>query len=89
MSKYNSKLKQGSKVKQGQVIGYIGQSGLATGPHLHYEFQVNGAHKNPMTVKFPQAEPVPPKERLAFAATAKQIVAMLDSRGTTQYARAN
>jgi murein DD-endopeptidase MepM/ murein hydrolase activator NlpD len=89
MSKYNSKLKQGSKVKQGQVIGYIGQSGLATGPHLHYEFQVNGAHKNPMTVKFPQAEPVPPKERLAFATTAKQIVAMLDSRGTTQYARAN
>ncbi len=89
MSKYNSKLKQGSRVKQGQVIGYIGQSGLATGPHLHYEFQVNGAHKNPMTVKFPQAEPVAPKERLAFAATAKQIVAMLDNHGSTQYAQAN
>jgi murein DD-endopeptidase MepM/ murein hydrolase activator NlpD len=55
MSKYARKVKVGSKVKQGQVIGYVGQSGLATGPHLHYEFRVNGTHRNPLTVKLPKS----------------------------------
>ena len=51
-------LRGGTRVKQGQVIGYVGQSGLATGPHLHYEFRVNGVHKNPLTVELPQAQPI-------------------------------
>lgn len=79
MSRYNKKLKNGSRVKQGQVIGYIGKSGLATGPHLHYEFRVNGSHRNPMTVKFPHASPVPKKERNSFNEVATLMTAQLDS----------
>lgn len=89
MSRYNKKLEQGSRVKQGQVIGYVGKSGLASGPHLHYEFRVNGTHKNPMTVKFPQASPVPKKERAAFLQVALQMQNQLETYSATQYARAN
>lgn len=58
MSNYKRGQKVGSSVKQGQVIGYVGRSGLATGPHLHYEFRVNGIHRNPLTVKLPHAKPI-------------------------------
>ncbi|MEM7294081.1 MAG: peptidoglycan DD-metalloendopeptidase family protein [Pseudomonadota bacterium] len=57
MSKYASKAKLGSRVKQGQIIGYIGSSGLATGPHLHYEFRADGVHRNPLSFKFPRCCP--------------------------------
>jgi murein DD-endopeptidase MepM/ murein hydrolase activator NlpD len=55
---YARGIRSGKKVKQGQIIGYVGSSGVATGPHLHYEFRVNGAHRNPLTVKLPEATPV-------------------------------
>lgn len=51
-------VKRGQSVKQGQVIGYVGATGLATAPHLHYEFLVNGVHRNPRTVPLPKAEPL-------------------------------
>jgi len=58
MSKYARGIRSGKRVKQGQVIGYIGSSGLASGPHLHYEFRVNGVHKNPVKVRLPHAKPI-------------------------------
>ncbi|GAA0859696.1 OapA family protein [Aliiglaciecola litoralis] len=72
-------VKTGQSVKQGQVIGYVGATGLAAGPHLHYEFLVNGVHRNPRTVSLPKAEPIAKKDAAAFAKIASTRVQQLNN----------
>lgn len=86
LSNYARGLTAGSRVRQGQVIGYVGQTGLATGPHLHYEFRVNGVHRNPLTVKFPDAAPLPQKHLTAFNQFAAPLMAELEGFKSSQIA---
>lgn len=77
LNSYARGLKHGSRVQQGQIVGYIGSTGLATGPHLHYEFLVNGVHRNPLTVKLPDAAPLPKKYREDFKLATENLLAQL------------
>ena len=77
MSGFNSAFKLGDRVKQNQVIGYVGSSGLATAPHLHYEYRVNGVHKNPRTVNLPQAQPIKKEYVNDFLVQSKSIMSEL------------
>ncbi len=79
MSNFAAKARLGSRVRQGQTIGYVGMTGLATANHLHYEYRLNGVHRNPRTVPLPDAEPIAEEYRERFMAEAEPILEELEN----------
>lgn len=71
-------IRTGGTVKQGQIIGYIGTTGLSTGPHLHYEFLANGRHVDPLSQKLPMADPIAKAEKSRFMLLSQPLMARLD-----------
>jgi len=89
MSRFRPGLGYGARVQQGQVIGYVGSSGLATGSHLHYEFRINGVHRDPRKVVLPRASALPRQHVEHFKASSAPLLAQLDALNRSQVAQAN
>jgi len=79
LSRFAKETRLGAHVTQGTVIAYVGMTGLATGPHLHYEYRVNGVFKNPQTVVLPGAPPLDARWRADFLARSAPLLASLDA----------
>src|SRR5690606_5096789 len=88
MSRFG-KIRKGQSVSQGTVSGYVGSPGLATGPHLHYEFRVNGQHRNPLSVTMPPPEPLKGEALAAFRAQTAPTLARIESMEKLLYASAS
>ena len=87
MNGFAKGLKQGQRVRQGQIIGYVGSTGLSTGNHLHYEFFVNGKNVDPLSQKLPTADPLTGKEKQRFAQLTQPIFAKIDQHKKTLLAK--
>lgn len=83
LSRFASGIRPGVRVTQGQTIGFVGATGLATGPHLHYEFRVNGVARDPRRMDLGTGDPVPAKDRAAFEADRARLVALLQVSAPT------
>jgi murein DD-endopeptidase MepM/ murein hydrolase activator NlpD len=86
MSRMHRRAKTGKYVQQGQVIGYVGKTGLATGPHLHYEFRVRGRHVDPLRVKLPKALPIDARYKTDFLRKSRPLTKQLDTLANTSIA---
>ncbi len=87
MSRFAS-IRDGQRVSQGQTIGYVGMTGMATGPHLHYEFRIDGTHRDPLSVTLPKPEPLPQVELARFHNQTQPMLARLKTLEATQVALA-
>ena len=87
LSRFAPGLHKGQRVVQGEAIGYVGMTGLATGPHLHYEFQINGRQHNPMRVELPDAKPISSVYQAAFHSVAEDLVGRLNLLRNTNLAK--
>ncbi|MBM95900.1 MAG: peptidase M23 [Oceanospirillaceae bacterium] len=79
MNGFHRSIRRGRKVRQGQIIGYVGTTGMSTGPHLHYEFRVDGVHRDSLKVKLPKAKPIAKVERPRFFEQARALNSVLDN----------
>lgn len=78
-------IRKGVRIKQGKTIAFVGQTGWATGPHLHYEFRINGVHKNPVTVKLPNDDPMAKKDLTSYLPYAQKMTAALEAYHSPDY----
>jgi murein DD-endopeptidase MepM/ murein hydrolase activator NlpD len=74
---YARGIRNGARVKQGQVIGFVGSTGMSTGPHLHFEFYQSGRYIDPLGKRFPSADPVPAEHLTFFKSSAEQLLKTL------------
>lgn len=79
LSGFAAGIKKGARVSQGEVIGYVGATGLATGPHLHYEFRVDGIHRNPLMIALPDAAPLAHGQMPAFKAKVADLTMQIEA----------
>jgi len=86
LSKFGAGIHRGTRVSQGDIIGYVGATGWATGPHLHYEFRVGNEHRNPLKMVFPSAEPVAAAHMAAFRDQTGPYAAQLDQLRSVEIA---
>jgi murein DD-endopeptidase MepM/ murein hydrolase activator NlpD len=87
LSRFAVGIRSGQRVKQGDVIGFVGMTGLTSGPHLHYEFKIDGQQRNPMSVALPSAQPISGTYKTAFQSVATDFVARLSLLRNTNLAK--
>lgn len=87
LSAFAAGIRAGARVRQGEVVGYVGMTGYATGPHLHYEFKVAGIHQDPLRVALPKADPVPARLKSKFLEVADRARATIELVSTASAAR--
>ena len=87
LSRFASGLHRGQRVSQGEIIAYVGQTGMATGPHLHYEFKINGLQHDPLRVALPDAKPINAIQKAQFQIATISITALLNTLSSSKLAK--